>query len=101
MLDQDWHESILADLVESLGDAGRPEDAVLVANECKKQFPESPYCVAASVKAFHELGRNGEARAAAEWVIRRGPYDAKMEATISYMRVLLQLMNAEEPQNEH
>lgn len=100
-LDQDWQESILADLVQSLTDAGRAADALQVANECYRRFPESPYCVAASAEAFHILGRNTEARAAAERVVRRGPYDTKMEATISLMRALLRLINAEEQRKGH
>ena len=90
------YESILSDLIDDLTEAGQPADALAVAGECFKQFSESPYCVAASAVAFHELGRNSEARAAAAMVIRRGPYDAKMEATISHMRALIELINVEE-----
>jgi hypothetical protein len=97
-LGQELREAILAELVESLAHAGRAADALQVANECSRRFPESPYCIAASVEAFHKLGRNTEARAAAERVIRRGPYDAKMETTISLMRALLGQINAEEQQ---
>jgi predicted Zn-dependent protease len=89
-------ETILSDLVQELSDAGRAGDALRVAGECYRRFPESPYCVAASAEAFHKLGRNAEARAAAERVIRRGPYDAVMEATINRMRRLLELINSEE-----
>jgi hypothetical protein len=95
-LDPELHEAILADLIQRLTDAERPADAMLVAAECHRRFPESPYCVAASAEAFYKLGRNSEARTAAEKVIRRGPYDAKMEATISHMRALLALIDAEE-----
>jgi hypothetical protein len=100
-LDPEFREAILADLVQRLADAGRATDALQVANECYKRFPESPYCVAASAEAFHKLGRNIEARAAAERVIWRGPYDAKMEATISSMRPLIGLINGEEQRNSH
>jgi predicted Zn-dependent protease len=89
-------ESILPGLVQNLAEAGRARDALLVANECSQRFPNNPYCVAASVEAFHKLNRYTEARAAAERVIRRGPYDAQMEATIAQMRALLALINTEE-----
>jgi hypothetical protein len=95
-LDRELEESILSDLADELANAGRATDALLVANECSKRFPDSPYCVAAGANASHKLGMNSNARAAAERVIRRGPYDAKMEATIANMRALLGLISAEQ-----
>jgi hypothetical protein len=95
-LDPSLHESILADLVGYLAGAGRAKDALLVANECSKQFPESPYCVAGSAKAFYALHKNTQARFAAEQVVRRGPFDAKMQSEINDMQALITLIDAEE-----
>jgi hypothetical protein len=95
-LNRELEESTLSDLADELVDAGRATDALLVANECSKRFPASPYCIAAEAHAYHKLGMNSNARDAAERVIGRGPYDAKMEATIAYMRALLELINAEQ-----
>jgi hypothetical protein len=89
-------ETILPDLALDLSDAGRAEDALRVADECHRRYPNNPYCIQASAEALHKLGRNTEARAAAKWVIQRGPYDAKMEAAILTMRSLLTLIDAEE-----
>jgi predicted Zn-dependent protease len=89
-------EHILPGLAQNLVGAGRTADALRVADECHRRYPKNPYCVAASAEALHKLGRNSEARAAAEQVIRRGPYDAEMEAAISYMRSLLALIDTEE-----
>lgn len=89
-------DSELSELSSFLVDAGRPEDGLRVASECHREFTKSPYCMASSAQAFYKLGRNAEARAAANRVIQRGPYDAKMEATIELMRSLITLINSDE-----